>query len=554
MHVAPHFSSNQLSMRAIATAASRRARALDSAISQQRVVYRAAYRQLSSEGASTSSANTTNVGPIILASGVLGVALGGYTLATRTPESGGLFSSFTSSRGVLDPAEDACAGDSDDLRARRIRRWLELHGAYFAKCDLKAAPHDAGVSVFYEGGEKDHVSLSPAKLSVKLRGKEQMLMLTPDAAVVNAQTACQHPTLGGTFRELLRDGTLDERLATMCFLMLERRKGEESVWKEYIDALPRNYDTPLYVSNEELDRELKGTNLHAAAMAQKEDIKKVFDERIRPAMRTLTQADNAAGGSLHVLPEVSAKEFRWAYATFWSRAVAIPLAGGVVSESIIPGIDMANHSSAGTNARWEHIEDPSRPDGGFVALVSPSNRRLAQGEEVFINYGADKSNEELIFTYGFASPTAGNEVPLVLLPPWSTISEHSEDVNRRIRLLRSRRLPERVTLPHLPPRRGIRDLKDPQTAEILKIWVSPIEDDPHTGPRLAPASASSSIASSVHAALRAELGRASAALRAIQQSPQDSAHTTRRSRMYDRYRRDLRDALDAYLDAAQRWA
>lgn len=552
MYVAPHFVSNQRSMRAIATAASRRARALESAISQQRVVYRAAYRQLSSEGASTSSANTTNVGPIILASGVLGVALGGYTLATRTPESGGLFSSFTSSRGVLDPAEDACAGDSDDARARRIRRWLELHGAYFAKCDLKAAPHDAGVSVFYEGGEKDHVSLSPAKLSVKLRGKEQMLMLTPDAAVVNAQTACQHPTLGGTFRELLRDGTLDERLATMCFLMLERRKGEESVWKEYIDALPRNYDTPLYVSNEELDRELKGTNLHAAAMAQKEDIKKVFDGRIRPAMRTLTQADNAAGGSLHVLPEVSAKEFRWAYATFWSRAVAIPLAGGVVSESIIPGIDMANHSSAGTNARWEHIEDPSRPDGGFVALVSPSNRRLAQGEEVFINYGADKSNEELIFTYGFASPTAGNEVPLVLLPPWSTILEHSEDVNRRIRLLRSRRLPERVTLPHLPPRRGIRDLKDPQTAEILKIWVSPIEDDPHTGPRLAPASASSSIVSSVHAALRAELGRASAALRAIQQP--DSAHTTRRSRMYDRYRRDLRDALDAYLDAAQRWA
>ena len=158
-------------------------------------------------------------------------------------------------------------------------------------------------------------------------------MTIPDAVTMNARSCAGDPTLGETYVELARRGALDARTATMCMLMIERRRGEASAWREYVDALPRRYDAPLSFSEEELERELKGTPAFAAAKAQRASATKMFEENIRPAVRALTQADNAAGGSLHVLPEVSEREFLWAYQTFWSRAVSIPVGRGDAVES-----------------------------------------------------------------------------------------------------------------------------------------------------------------------------------------------------------------------------
>ena len=67
----------------------------------------------------------------------------------------------------------------------------------------------------------------------------------------------------------------------MCMLMIERRRGEASAWREYVDALPRRYDAPLSFSEEELERELKGTpgvrGGEGARASARKCLRKIFD-------------------------------------------------------------------------------------------------------------------------------------------------------------------------------------------------------------------------------------------------------------------------------------
>ena len=366
----------------------------------------------SASEASDAKKPRTNAEIAVLAVGLAGLALGAHTAddalrATRRRSARDEIPPRTRARGTTRTrAGDGCGGG----RRRTARR---SRGATFG-----TAARDEGAGAFCTG-KTMATRRDRTPRGLRLRKRERALMTIPDAAVVNWNTAAAHPTLGSTFESLLRRGVVDERLAVMCFFMIERRRGEESAWKEYIDSLPRAYDAPLSFSDEELERELSGTTVYAPVKAQKAHVKKMFEECVRPAMRELTQADNAAGSSLHMLPDVSEKEFAWAFQTFWSRALAIPVgAGGSVTvDSVVPGVDMVNHAPrARANARWEHVEDSSRPDGGYVALVSaPPNRTMKDGEEIFINYG-DKSNEELLFTYGFALKDNAVEERMVFFP------------------------------------------------------------------------------------------------------------------------------------------
>ena len=58
------------------------------------------------------------------------------------------------------------------------------------------------------------------------RGVGGTLMTIPDAATMNARSCAGDPALGETYVELARRGALDARTATMCMLMIERRRGE----------------------------------------------------------------------------------------------------------------------------------------------------------------------------------------------------------------------------------------------------------------------------------------------------------------------------------------
>lgn len=498
------------------------------------------HRSIANTSAPASTKTQTNANLMVPLVGTLGVGLGAYTA----------YSTLKTDDNLGNPSKDACASDDDDRRARRLRRWAEALSAEFPAADVRGTK-GAGVGVFYVDGSEGK------------RGwfrKNRVLMTSPDAAVVSARTAAMDPKLGEKYADLMRDGTLpDERIAAMVFLMVERRKGEASAWGGYIDALPRSYDAPLSLSDVELERELKGTNVYDAAVAQRAKVREMFDENVRPAMRGLSEVAAASGDAKLAtsLNNATIDEFKWAFQTFWTRALAIPVNDtGEVVEGIVPGIDMVNHSRTKANARWEHVEDNTRPDGGVIALVS-NGKKLGHGDEIFIDYG-ESSSEALFFTHGFVpedddTVSDGKGEHLVLYAPWSNepASERSEDVARRIEALRLRNLPtNRVVLPARPPKRGIRDL-EVEAKETLKVWVADAFalDNATSSSSSAAAAVDDRSRVRIGDVLRAALGSKSASLRDTERTEEPQTDATNRSIAIRRYRSSVRSTYDAWLDA-----
>ena len=281
------------------------------------------------------------------------------------------------------------------------------------------------------------------------------------------------PTLGETHVRAGETRRVDARTATMCMLMIERRRGEASAWREYVDALPRRYDAPLSFSEEELERELKGTPAFAAAKAQRASATKMFEENIRPAVRALTQADNAAGGSLHVLPEVSEREFLWAYQTFWSRRVH-PRGSRRRVESVVPGIDFVNHGGATkTNARWEHVVDANAPGGGYVARCG--RRRDEDGRRRGRKFSSITAKNH---PNRSSSRTDSPSRTIARRRTFSPFSHRGSTKRPRIVPSSSRRKSRalrsaaaRLTLPATPSRRGVVDLPT-DALRVLQIWTA----------------------------------------------------------------------------------
>ena len=68
--------------------------------------------------------------------------------------------------------------------------------------------------------------------------------------------------------------------------MVERRRGEHSPLKPYLDAMPRTFHTPLFYTPQQLEG-LRGTNLHAAVTAQRRQLAAVLERHVQPAANKL---------------------------------------------------------------------------------------------------------------------------------------------------------------------------------------------------------------------------------------------------------------------------
>ena len=174
----------------------------------------------------------------------------------------------------------------------------------------------------------------------------------PARLAITADADAENPALGAVLREMLAEDVIDERMAVMLLLIFERRRGASSPVAAYVDALPgaTSFQTPLFYGEDAL-RGLEGTNLHAAALAQRKQLDLVLREHVRPAGKRLVRAMRAEekrarrearsegrgwrfsfarrfsrrrGGETVSGAAISEEEFRWAYACFWSRALALP--------------------------------------------------------------------------------------------------------------------------------------------------------------------------------------------------------------------------------------
>lgn len=169
-------------------------------------------------------------------------------------------------------------------------------------------------------------------------------------------------------------------------------------WSPYVRALPGDElvaSLPLSWSESDIHKRLEGTALFAEVQTERAEC-----ASLAAALAAHKDARSAFPPDAFGVPRI-----KWARAVFWSRAIALPLAGwgrGDMTKTkrssgddgaLTPLLDMCNHArNAGTSLQKR---------GASWRLVA--TRRFARDEEVRIDYGG-KGNGELLTRHGFVIP------------------------------------------------------------------------------------------------------------------------------------------------------
>lgn len=183
--------------------------------------------------------------------------------------------------------------------------------------------------------------------------------------------------------------------------------------------------------------------------------------QLRESWKALTGLASRLAAEAGAPSPPTESDFLWAHAVFWSRAIAFPCppealpggrsttAGPSPQEGVVPGLDFCNHAMRPV-ARWTVYGAELDGAGGgrrHVHLV-PGVAPPAPGAELCISYGDDKSNEELLFLYGFALPEASGLARLMLpLPLPAAAEDWTPRLHARVALLAARGLPPQIFLP-----------------------------------------------------------------------------------------------------------
>lgn len=201
-------------------------------------------------------------------------------------------------------------------------------------------------------------------------------------------------------------------------LLREKAKGDTSIYKQYIDALPKQLDSPIFWSEEEQEW-LRGSNVFGEIAVKVEQWRQEW-EVLRTSVFASTgkvdglvfeDEDGNEGGGAYGF-----EAYKWACGIFMSRAfparVVYTSPQDQTLTMLVPGVDALNHKP-----RAAVLWDGTSGVGGFtVSVCAP----VAAGAEVFNNYGP-KSNEELLLGYGFCCDDAVDFDAVLLklnLPPW----------------------------------------------------------------------------------------------------------------------------------------
>ncbi|KAG5023670.1 hypothetical protein AAZX31_07G211900 [Glycine max] len=180
-------------------------------------------------------------------------------------------------------------------------------------------------------------------------------------------------------------------LAVALFLIRERSRSD-SLWKHYFSILPKETDSTIYWSEEELS-ELQGTQLLNTTRSVKQYVQNEFrrleEEIIIPNKKLFPSS-------------ITLDDFFWAFGILRSRAFSRLRNENLV---VIPLADLINHSARVTTD--DHAYEIKGAAGLFswdylFSLRSPLS--LKAGDQVYIQYDLNKSNAELALDYGFIEP------------------------------------------------------------------------------------------------------------------------------------------------------
>ncbi|XP_057531765.1 ribulose-1,5 bisphosphate carboxylase/oxygenase large subunit N-methyltransferase, chloroplastic isoform X2 [Amaranthus tricolor] len=324
-------------------------------------------------------------------------------------------------------------------------QWLQVNRVELRGCEIKYCDSNKGFGLFSTSTASDVLLVVPLNLAI-----------TP-------MRVLDDPLMGPICRAKLKEGEVDDRFLIILFLILERLRSK-SLWKPYLDMIPRSFGSPLWFTDSEF-HELKGTTIYQATILQKKSLHDVFEDKVKDLVKQLLILDGEPES------EVAFEDFLWANSVFWTRALNIPLprtfvfpeecekpnvssaVNGVLNfveaetlwvEGLVPGIDFCNHALKAA-ATWE-VDSTGSATGVPFSMYLQSVNQGPPGieKEVTISYG-NKGNEELLYLYGFVIEDNPDDFLMVHYPADAVQSVPFSD--SKTQLLQAQKAELRCLLP-----------------------------------------------------------------------------------------------------------
>ena len=166
----------------------------------------------------------------------------------------------------------------------------------------------------------------------------------------------------------------------LLLFMAAGRRDPACPWHAYFETMPGEPQHLLAWPADLLDAEFAGTHLAHATEKERAELRAQYE--------ALREGIEKGGG----FP--SWEDLLWAHGNYLSRRFHPGMATGAPEgcevPCLIPGLDMFNHRTG------EKVTLEADAEHAQIVCDAP----VAAGTEIFINYG-HKSNEELLFAYGF---------------------------------------------------------------------------------------------------------------------------------------------------------
>jgi len=278
-------------------------------------------------------------------------------------------------------------GGDSEARANNeaLLAWLNDNGVWVSeKSGWLEPPHSLALatSTFDElEGEDSGRGL----LARRAIAQDAELVRLPVKLCMTKQAALESRELRGVVTE-----ATNEYVAIALLAILERAKGPESFWSEYIAVLPTVEDvSPTFAWDED---DLAQLGASPAAAATKSMVAKLKREH----------ADVLAQHKSLDPEVVTFEAWQWAFTNLFSRAIRLKAGRWNEFLALVPYVDFINHSpfsSSYVDAReiptafpWEAKEDE---------VVLFADRGYKQFDQIFISYGP-RPNADLLLLYGFA--------------------------------------------------------------------------------------------------------------------------------------------------------
>ncbi|XP_011503823.1 PREDICTED: histone-lysine N-methyltransferase setd3, partial [Ceratosolen solmsi marchali] len=167
-------------------------------------------------------------------------------------------------------------------------------------------------------------------------------------------------------------------------LLIEKNK-EQSKWKPYLNILPKNYNTVLYMNINDM-MELKDSPNFDAALKQCRNIARQYSY----FNKIFQNSKNSVSELLR--DTFSYEEYRWAVSTVMTRQNIIPSEDNLqMIHSLIPMWDLCNH---------EHGKITTNFNMNTNCCECYAMKNFKMGDQIFIHYGS-QSNSEFFIHSGF---------------------------------------------------------------------------------------------------------------------------------------------------------